>query len=199
MNITRNSSSFRGAKLPFVEFTGGYGVWLQAAQGGFKSVDTPLFGSIEYGHNLSPLSIGLGASVGNQYHRDSISINPQYAFAFAKYRTPAFVSGLELYGLAGASAFRSDLDNFGQVTSEFSIPGNQKDQGLGMILGIGLQYRYRNLGIGAQFHWITGKGTYRLANDSEVGVLTGSKQVHAVISYRMHWGQKKIHCPIYSK
>ncbi len=203
MKIIRNSGSYRGTKLQYVEITGGYGIWIQAAQTGFENVDTPLFGSIEYGNTLSPLSFGLGASIGNQLNRDSISLNPQYAFAFAKYRisqlVPSLPSGLEVYGLAGASAWRADLDNFATETSEFSIPGNQKDQGVGMILGAGIQYRYREIGVGAQFLWITGKGNYQLADATEVGVLTGTKQLHVVLSYRLVWGRKKINCPIYSK
>jgi len=68
-----------------------------------------------------------------------------------------------------------------------------------MLVGAGVQYRFKEIGIGAQFHWITGKATYELANGDPVRALTGSKQVHVVLSYRMLWGRKKINCPIYSK
>lgn len=203
MKITRNSGSYRGANLQYLEITGGYGVWIRSAQTGFTSSDTPLFGSIEYGNTLSPLSFGMGASIGNRSVRDSIAIDPQYAYVFAKLRfsdlVPNLPSGLELYGLVGANAWRSNLDNFATETTEFSIPGGQKDQGVGMILGAGVQYRYKGIGLGAQFQWFTGKGTYLLNNETEVGVLTGSKQVNVVLSYRLVWGHKKINCPIYSK
>jgi len=203
MKVTRNTTSYRGANLKYLEFTGGYGLWTSPAQQLFESQETPMFGTIEYGTTLSPLSFGIGAVMGNQFARDSIVLDPQYAFAFAKLKFSHFLTkmpkGLELYGLAGASGWQSTLDNIGSQQSEFSIPGGQKDRGIGMLVGAGVQYRFKEIGIGAQFHWITGKATYELANGDPVGALTGSKQVHVVLSYRMLWGRKKINCPIYSK
>jgi hypothetical protein len=135
--------------------------------------------------------------------RDSIVLDPQYAFAFTKLHISRFINklprGLEFYGMAGASGWQSTLENIGSEQSEFSIPGGQKDKGIGMMLGAGIQYRYKEIGIGAQIHWITGKATYELASGEPVGALVGSKQINAVLSYRLVWGRKKINCPIYSK
>ncbi|MGI9545431.1 MAG: hypothetical protein ACR2MX_19375 [Cyclobacteriaceae bacterium] len=203
MKIIRNSSAYQGAKLQYVEITGGYGIWVQSAQSNFRNADRPLFGSIEIGNTHSPVSFGIGASIKSRFNRDSLVLSPDYASAFAKYKIsqllPVLPSGLEIYGLAGVITWRSNLDNLKTVTSEFSIPSGQKDQGIGMLLGAGVQYRYRDFGLGAQFQWITGKGSYVLGDGSTAGVLTGSKQVNVILSYRIVWGQKKINCPIYSK
>lgn len=203
MKIIRNASAYKGVKLQYVEITGGYGIWVQPDQNLFKALDRPFYASIEIGNTLSPLSFGLAASVGSRFDRDSVIIDPDYTFAFAKYKLsqllPTLPPGLEVYAMGGVGAWRSNLDNLKTSTSEFSIPGGQKDQGIGGFVGAGVQYRYRNFGLGAQFHWLIGKGSYELANGSKAGALIGSKQINVVMSYRLVWGQQKINCPIYSK
>lgn len=203
MKVIRSASQYRGPKIQFIEITGGYALWAASPQSGFENTRNPLFGSLEYGNTLSPISYGIGTIVNANFQKDSISLQNQHAFMYGKYRyqlnTGIQSMAIELYLIAGVQGWRSSLDNNNTDQTEFSIPGGQEDAGFGMLAGSGLQLRYKNLGLGCQFLWLSGKGTYLLADQSEVGVLTGSKQVNVALSYRIFWGHKKVRCPIYSK
>lgn len=203
MKVVRNSSYYQGPKIMFLEFSGGYSFWSNPVQSGFEQTDDPLLVSIEYGNSLSSISYGIGFIGNADFQRDSISLQNQHAFLYGKYRyaigTGIPGTTIELCVMGGVQGWRSELNNNNPDQTEFSIPGGQKDSGLGAVAGSGIQLRYRNFGIGGQIIWLPGKATYRLADHTEVGVLTGSMQLQAMLSYRIHWGHKKVRCPIYSK
>ena len=178
MKIIRNSSSYRGPKLQFVEVTGGYGSGQSLLRLDFKKLET-LYTVVLNTETHSPISFGIGGISHTDFKRGGLTLQNQHAIAFGKYRFSHTLSGssaIEVYGMGGVNTWQSKLDNTEENVTEFSIPGGQKDTGVGMLLGAGVNYRYRGVGIGGQFLWLTGKGNYQLADESAVGVLTGSMQ-----------------------
>lgn len=189
----------QAAGFYYLEVGGGVSLLYQSTQNGLENDGIPFHFFAEYGNTASPLSVGLGFNTGGRYVQDGVVLRPNYIPVYAKYNVaPLFYfipKKLDVYGLAGISAWQADLND--ERLNQPEENRFQSDGGVGLVGGVGATYRLGNFGIGAQFTYFSGKGKYALGGTESTEINTGSAQLSILLSYRFIFGGDRLNCPTY--
>lgn len=201
--IVRQGTSARRLSLPFVELRGGAAAWNYLDQSDFKATAPPLFGSLTFGKIFSPISVGAGYSARTNAEFHTYRLENSYIFGFLQLQVLQAItsepSPLEIYLMGGINNWKSALSYPADGTNDGSPIIEERKSGIGSFAGLGILYRFRNLGLGAEYQWFLGEGQYTGGADVPSTLLTGSGQLMVTASIRFVWGGKTVQCPIYSK
>ena len=196
------SPHYRGLNTHYLEIGGGISVWHLSQQAGMENKSMPYQVFVEKGKVQSPISLLASYNFNGAYQLDSFQLKTQYASLQAKYSFTkmiySFPKNINIYGTAGVTGWMGDLSRSGtrQVNDANNIESNK---GIGYVLSTGLTYYFRQLAVGAQLLYFSGKGKYTVGDIENLEVFTGSTQLNITLSYQFLMGRGKVLCPIYKR
>lgn len=189
----------QAAGFKYLEVGGGISILYSSTQNGLENDGMPFHFFAEFGNTARLLSVGVGFNTGGRYVEEGVFLRPDYIPVYIKYNiAPLFYfipKKLDVYGLAGISAWQADLED--ERLNQPEENRFQSDGGVALVAGVGTTYRLGNFGVGAQFTYFTGKGEYALGGIESTEVNTGSMQLSLLLSYRFIFGGKGLTCPTY--
>ncbi|MDN5212278.1 hypothetical protein QQ020_09470 [Fulvivirgaceae bacterium BMA12] len=196
------SPRYRGLNTHYLEIGGGVSVWYLAQQEGMENESMPYQVFVEKGKVQSPVSLMASYNFNGTYQLDSFQLKTQYASLQAKYSFTkmihSFPKNVNIYGTAGITGWMGDLARLGSgpLNDANAVESNK---GIGYVLSTGISYYFRQLAVGAQLLYFSGKGKYTVGDIENQEVFTGSTQLNITISYQFLMGRGKVLCPIYKR
>lgn len=177
----------------------GIGVWYQSDQLNMEPQQLPLMAFLEVSKDLSPLSYGISYNTFTSFRQRDFVLNPEYATLYARYSFsqlfPFIPPQLDAFIMAGATAWQAELKD--ERAPEFrSAEPVETDRGAGWMVGAGVRYYFKNLGLGAQWSYCNAQASFLAGADEPVEVAVGSAQLQLTLSYRFQLSDP-IKCPTF--
>lgn len=186
----------------YIAVSGGIGIWSQSEHPGMTNDPFPYTVMIEAGKTMMPFHLIIGADFLGTYTIDHFILNPNHfslAIGYAPLRLIPELEKIDFYVLAGGNVCYTRFTEekySGIVTYTHKEDVNYN---LGLTLGIGAGYRFKNFELTPSLMYYTGKTEFLAGHFDKQVFYTGSLNINIMLKYYFVFNTNKNTCPAYKE